>query len=251
MEGKNGFEGLHIERDQFFVNVEVKNLLVEDKKILAGAVASGGLGSDELKSFNEESLVSLIPQKHNNPMRFKDDNKGYEGLAYAKHSGIEYLFALCEGNECKKKEEGDAFAGRIHIYTKQRENEWEYLAKVKLDGAVDFHDYSGLDIVWHQLSDGNYEGDILIVSQEDQRLWKGKIVFGDGSFKLNGKGQVYSFPKNEGYCNIEGVAWFGEASSRQIVVVSDQAKKEQKKDKSMNCEDKDQSIHLLIYLRGF
>lgn len=157
--------------------------------------------------------------------RFKDRNKGYEGLAWIRRGGENYLLALCEGNDCVKS--GAPGTGRIDVLRK-REGLWTRVATLTL--PVAFRDYSDVALRGNR---------IAVVSQESAALWLGSLNPTQWTFV--DRGRIYEFPRGpQGevlYCNVEGVTFLDD---RRIAVVSDRAGPEQ----PARCKEKDQSIHL-------
>ena len=163
-----------------------------------------------------------------------DSNKGFEGLAWMKRGGKEYLLALCEGNNCAGGKEGKKpGSGRIHVFEKTT-GTWENVASLVIPPGVEFEDYAGLGL------SGNR---ILVTSQEASSLWIGKLKKNQWVFESEGK--VYRFPMKHGrprYCNIEGVCEISSENGETLLaVVSDRRKKGKK---TKRCSKKDQSIHI-------
>ena len=157
---------------------------------------------------------------------FKSKNNGFEGLAYIGREEKNYILALCEGNKCKGGKKGrKPGGGRIQIFQKVPDH-WERIDQMKIPQAVQFEDYAGLSLIGDR---------VAITSQASSALWLG--VLASGAWKFIDDGTIYQFPKGEGYCNIEGVAWI---TRTQIVVVSDK----RKSDQDEICSRKDQSIHI-------
>ena len=164
----------------------------------------------------------------------KNSNKGFEGLAWTKRGGKEYLLALCEGNNCAGGKEGKKpGSGRIHVFEKATKT-WEQVAALVIPPCVEFEDYAGLGL------SGNR---ILVTSQEASRLWLGTLRKNQWAFES--EGNVYRFPMKHGrprYCNIEGVCEISNENGEMLLaVVSDRRKKGKKK---KHCSKKDQSIHI-------
>jgi hypothetical protein len=153
---------------------------------------------------------------------FKSKNKGFEGLVHHRHHDRECLWALCEGNLCKKKTKG---GGRIQVFRRTSEQNWLPEEEIKLPDSAELKDYSAIAITGQR---------VAIVSQHSRRVWIGELD--DTGHRFREGGAVYRFPKGC-YCNVEGAAWL---SPTRLLTVSDRHKKEQEK----CCEDKDQSIHI-------
>jgi hypothetical protein len=155
--------------------------------------------------------------------RFEKANKGFEGLAHQWHGQDEWLYALCEGNLGTSAKRG---GGRIDVFTRGSDGNWEGLHQINLPKQAEFEDYSALAYA---------NGQIAVASQASARLWVAQI---DEAKKMivPGSGRRYRFP-SKSYGNIEGIAWL---SSDTIVAVSDRAKSNQPD----RCTKKDQSIHI-------
>jgi len=157
------------------------------------------------------------------PTTFKDENKGFEGLAHIWIDDKEYLYALCEGNLGTDAKSG---GGRIDVFTRTGEENWKLSHHVRVPREAEFDDYAALSY---------RDGQIAIVSQASARVWVARI---DEQLRavIPGSGKVYRLP-GKSYGNIEGIAWL---SPNTLVAVSDRKKKNQPK----YCSEKDQSIHI-------
>ena len=155
--------------------------------------------------------------------RFKEANKGFEGLAHIWRGGREYLYALCEGNLGTAATQG---GGRVDVFIRARNGGWEASHRIRLPKQAEFEDYAALTY---------RDGWLAVVSQASARLWVAQI---DEKARavVRGSGRVYRFP-SKSYGNIEGIAWL---SSDTLVAVSDRKKARQ----PSRCAEKDQSIHL-------
>jgi hypothetical protein len=214
---KVGFEGIAYDpiKDRFY--------LIEESLDNEGAFNANLWSAD--KDFNLKSDKWL---KYN----FQGKNKGFEGLTIVTKNNRPYILALCEGNDC---DAGDISkihgAGRIKVFKKE-EGKWEYFASIRIPPALQFIDYSGIDI--------NEKNILAITSQESSAVWTGELDI--DNWQIKDPGHVYPFPKDQNenkiYCNIEGVSWI---ANDRLVVVSDRKKKEQ----SEECSEKDQSIHII------
>jgi hypothetical protein len=155
--------------------------------------------------------------------RFEKANKGFEGLAHLWHGEDEWLYALCEGNLGTSAKRG---GGRIDVFVREQNGNWEGLHQIRLPKQAEFEDYSALAYA---------NGRIAVTSQASARLWVAQI---DEAKKMivPGSGRRYRFP-SKSYGNIEGIAWL---SADTIVAVSDRAKSNQPD----RCTKKDQSIHV-------
>lgn len=149
---------------------------------------------------------------------FAGDNKGFEGLAHVRRGDEEQLWALCEGNDCRKSKRG---LGRIHVYRRGAQGRWDFAHHVTLPPAASFEDYAAIALRGNRAA---------IVSQASRRLWIGEL---DDTWKgFRSDGSTYAFPEKS-YRNVEGVSWL---SDTRLVCVSDRAKGARGK--------KDQSIHI-------
>lgn len=152
------------------------------------------------------------------PGRFQEANKGFEGLAHARHNGREHLYALREANFRSR--------GRIDVYVRAANFAWRPSHRIALPAEARFKDYSALAYRHHRFA---------IVSQESARVWVGRLDAKRRTF-IPGSGGVYRFP-GKNYCNVEGVDWL---SDDTLIAVSDRAQKDQ----PGKCAQKDQSIHV-------
>ena len=168
-----------------------------------------------------------------------DTSKGLEGATSIRGSdGTLYLLGLCECNHCRKSD--DKGNGRL-VVMKRGKHRWETVKKLHIPETAFFCDYSAVDV--------DDEGHVLVVSQEESRLWMGQLLgrLANGTWDVEqlaldaSVSRVWEFPRSEAcevvYCNVEGVHWMG---PRMIVAVSDRSKKKQPE----RCRTKDQSIHV-------
>ena len=152
------------------------------------------------------------------PGRFQKANKGFEGLAHARHKGREYLYALREANVRK--------SGRIDVFERAASGVWKESRRIALPSEARFKDYSALAYRHDQLA---------VVSQESARLWVARLD--EQTHTLTpGSGAVYRFP-GKNYCNVEGIDWL---SNDTLIAVSDR----RQKDQPARCARTDQSIHV-------
>jgi len=155
--------------------------------------------------------------------RFQKENKGFEGLAHLWHGRREHLYALREGNHGKSARYG---GGRVDVFTRGRNGDWERSHGIGLPHTAHFEDYSALAYRYGQLA---------VVSQASARLWVARV--NEKTYAIvPGSEALYRFPKKS-YGNVEGIAWL---SRDTLVAVSDRAKSGQ----PSRCAKKDQSIHL-------
>lgn len=145
-------------------------------------------------------------------------NKGFEGLAHVRHGGREHLYALREANVRSR--------GRIEVYARRANGQWQESRSIELPVEARFTDYSALA----------YRDDRLaIVSQESARLWVGRLHPRTQAL-IPKSGAVYRFP-NKRYRNVEGIDWLSEDT---LIAVSDR----RKTDQPAKCDETDQSIHI-------
>ena len=153
---------------------------------------------------------------------FAGDNKGFEGLAHVRQGDEEQLWALCEGNDCRKSKKG---LGRIHVYRRGPHGRWDFAQHVTLPASASFRDYAGVALRGAR---------VAVVSQESRRLWVGELD--DARKEFRGEGVTYAFP-GKGYRNVEGVSWLDD---ERVVCVSDRAKGKRRGKGA----EKDQSVHI-------
>ena len=154
---------------------------------------------------------------------FEFANKGYEGLAFVRQNGKEYLFALCEGNLGTNAKQGGA---RIDAFAETADGNWGFIHSIFLPKTAEFEDYAGL---------AHLNGRIAVVSQASARIWIAKIDI-EAKAIVPGSEAVYLFPKKS-YGNVEGIDWLSEDT---LIAVSDKKKSIQPK----RCIKKEQSIHV-------
>jgi hypothetical protein len=161
---------------------------------------------------------------------FEKRNRGFEGLCAVRSNGVDYLLALCEGNEGRAGVRGNTpGGGRIHVLKKSGQV-WQSIALIALPSSLDFKDYSAVALRGDRLA---------VVSQKSARLWIGKVRVKDWTIRDDGR--TYDFPRTEKgkrlYCTVEGVDWL---SDNSFVMVSDKCKKGHPD----RCGRTDQSIHI-------
>ena len=161
---------------------------------------------------------------------FEKRNRGFEGLTAVRSDGVDYLLALCEGNEGKAGVRGRTpGGGRIHVL-KRSGQQWQSIAQITLPTSLDFKDYSAVALRGNRLA---------IVSQKSARMWIGTLR--QKTWTVSGDGRTYDFPRNKKgkrlYCTVEGVDWL---SANTFVTVSDL----RKKGYPDRCGRTDQSIHI-------
>jgi hypothetical protein len=155
--------------------------------------------------------------------KFHDENKGFEGLAHLWHGRREFLWALHEGNHNKTARYG---GGRVDVFVRGRNGEWEASHRIGLPGKAHFEDYSALAYRF---------GQVAVVSQASARLWVARVNEKTRAV-VPGSEILYRFPSKR-YGNVEGIAWL---TKDTLVAVSDRVKSSQ----PSRCAKKDQSIHI-------
>lgn len=161
---------------------------------------------------------------------FRKRNTGFEGLTAVRWKGADFLLALCEGNRCLAGRKGArGGGGRIRVL-QRRGTRWQPVARIKLPRKVKFADYSAVAVRGDQ---------IVVISQEDSRLWIGRLRRSDWTIKDDNG--IYDFPRSKKgkrlYCTVEGISLL---SANTFVVVSDLTKKAHPR----RGRRKDQSIHI-------
>ncbi|HYQ44093.1 MAG TPA: hypothetical protein VER11_19060 [Polyangiaceae bacterium] len=162
---------------------------------------------------------------------FDHANKGFEGVAWLRVSGSEYLLALCENNDCKD-DDSTPGEGRVKLLAPV-DGVWATQKTLKLPELAGFLNYS--DIALRSTGDGSYA--VLVVSRKSAMLWLGTLSTSTWAF--TGASNFYSFPRDADgavrYCSVEGVTFLG---PQVIAAVSD------KSDGSKPCTDEEESIHI-------
>src|SRR3954465_5423048 len=146
---------------------------------------------------------------------FKKRNTGFEGLFAIRWQRRDYLLALCEGNRCKAGKEGRRGGGGGIQGLARKGRGWAAVATIKLAPTLDFEDCSAVSL----------RGDrIAVISQQESRLWIGKLR--RGAWTVAGRGRPYEFPRTKSgkprYCTLEGLCWLND---RTFVLVSDLSKR--------------------------
>jgi len=199
-----------------------------------------------------EERIEIIKECASMP-EFNNGNKGYEGLAgLVAADGAFRLLGLCEGNHCEGGKRGrDRGHGRLNLFQHHPVAEpgsdrsaggcvWNISKAIHVPQEADFLDYSAVTV--HDDGDAPRSYKIAISSQEDAKLWVGRIDTKKWELSTTG---VYHFPRNDHcqikYCNIEGVYFLNED---MVVGVSDQMKNKGRQ--SFRCMEKDQSMHIFV-----
>jgi hypothetical protein len=161
---------------------------------------------------------------------FAHVNKGFEGIAWLRKSGTEYLLGLCENNACKDDDTSPG-QGRVKVMV-QIDGVWTTQVTLQIPSSVAFLNYS--DLALRDNGDGSYAA--AIVSRRSSLLWMGTLT--TSPWALTGPNSFYTFPRtNDGeiqYCSVEGVSFLG---ANVLAFVSD------KRD-GAPCSDKAESVHL-------
>jgi hypothetical protein len=155
--------------------------------------------------------------------RFRKENKGFEGLEHVWRGRREFLYALHEANHSHGGGDG---TGRIDVFSRGRDRQWQTSHSIALPRKAEFDDYAALAYRF---------GKLAVVSQESARLWVARVNE-KARTVVPGSEKVYRFP-SKSYGNVEGVAWL---TPDTLVAVSDRAKSDQ----PGRCREKDQSIHI-------
>jgi hypothetical protein len=162
---------------------------------------------------------------------FEHANKGFEGVAWLRASGTEYLFALCENNDCKD-DDSTPGEGRVKLLSKV-DGVWTTQAALKLPESVGFLNYS--DLALRDNGDGTYAA--AVVSHKSSALWLGRLTTSPWAF--SGPSGFYLFPRTDAgliqYCSVEGITFLGPTV---LAAVSD------KSDGSAPCTGEEESIHI-------
>jgi len=162
---------------------------------------------------------------------FAHANEGFEGSAWVRVAGQEYLLALCETNGCNDQNASPG-AGRIELLS-LTDGLWTTEAVLELPPEVAFLSYS--DLALRANGDGTYAA--AVVSHRSSTLWLGTLT--TSPFELTGPNAFYTFPRNaEGevqYCTVEGVTFI---AADRLGFVSD------KSNGDAPCNAKDESIHI-------
>lgn len=168
---------------------------------------------------------------------FEHVNKGFEGLAWLRINGTEYLLALCENNNCKD-DDSPAGEGRVKLLSLVN-GVWATRATLKLPESVAFLNYS--DLAVRDKGDGTFVA--AVVSRKSSAVWVGTLS--TSAWEFGGPSTFYVFPRSdEGevqYCSVEGITFLGPTI---VAAVSD------KSDGSAPCTDEEQSIHVFQLPNG-
>ena len=145
---------------------------------------------------------------------FGEGEKGYEGLAFLRRGGGEWLLALRETAGGEPVDSAGS-PGLIDVLAREGD-EWVYRTTIQLPAAVRFQDYAGLDVRGHRL---------VVLSQASARVWIGRLH--PRRWEVAGPGEVYALPaKGRGHariCRAEGICWL---DSVTLAVVTDWQKED-------------------------
>jgi len=250
---ESGYEGI-IHADGIFY-------VVRESVLRPSATSGGKPAKHTYHAIVEELLLSDtdydIVAQCRSEFEFEGDSKGFEGAIGMKDSeGTLTILGLCEGNHCSEERKGDRGNGRLVMMQKRVAHDgsctWKTLKMIAIPESANFLDFSSITL--------DESGRVAISSQEDSKIWIGKLegLQDDGTYDLKGlalvdendedqmtTAGVYGFPKNDDcdvvYCNIEGIHWLDE---NMFVAVSDKMKSKGKQ--AFCCFDKDQSVHTFV-----
>jgi len=162
---------------------------------------------------------------------FDHSNKGFEGAAWLRVGGKEYLLALCENNNCKD-DDSPVGEGRAQLLA-WNDGSWATQQRLKLPEAAGFLNYSDLALVSN--GDGTYQA--AVVSRKSSALWLGTLSTSPWAF--TGPSTLYTFPPGADgtvqYCSVEGITFLG---PNVLAAVSDNS------DGGEPCAEKQESIHI-------
>jgi hypothetical protein len=194
--------------------------MIETETDTGGGAEVAELGSDT--AFVSQSKTDAA---------FEAANNGFEGAAWLRVEGREYLLALCQNNDCKG-DDGRKGEGRVRLLA-QMDGVWVTQATLKLPESANFASYS--DLALRRNEDGSYA--VAVVSRKSSALWLGALS--TSSWTFTGQSQVYAFPRaadgSVKYCSVEGVTFLG---PNVVAAVSD------KSDDGKPCTEAQESIHL-------
>jgi len=170
-------------------------------------------------------------RKSSTDVSFEHANKGFEGVAWLRVAGQEYLLALCENNDCED-DDSPPGEGRAQLLTRVNDI-WTTRIRLKLPKSVAFINYSDLALASN--GDGTYRA--LVVSRKSSAIWIGTLTTSPWAF--TGPSAFYTFPRSADgsvrYCSVEGITFLG---PDVLAAVSD------KSDDSKPCSDEEESIHV-------
>ena len=163
---------------------------------------------------------------------FEHANKGFEGAAWLRASGKEYLLALCENNNCKD-DDSPPGEGRVQLLSLV-DGVWTTERTLKLPESAAFLDYSDLALreQW---------GRLVRCGSGFAQVFGALARYAVDSLPGPSPARARSTPSRataEGavrYCSVEGVTFLGPTV---LAAVSD------KSDGSEPCTDEEESIHI-------
>jgi len=209
---------------------QYEGLTVTDDGRFFAMVESANQADTRAEVAELDSSTTLLDQAFTDAT-FEHANKGFEGVAWLRVSGTQYLLALCENNDCKE-DDSPAGEGRVKLLAKT-DGVWATRASLKLPESVAFLNYS--DLALSDNGDGSYAA--AIVSHKSSALWLGRLT--TSPWALSGPSAFYVFPHTEDgviqYCSVEGITFLGPTV---LAAVSD------KSDGSVPCTDEEESIHI-------
>lgn len=159
------------------------------------------------------------------------DGKGFEGIAWLRRSGDDYLLGLCEGFYCTTSHGGAGGRGAIRVMSQTGSSWTADPTYLLLPSAVSFKDYS--DLALRPNADGTFQ--VAVTSQESKALWIGRLSATSWSFLDDGT--LYPLPSSD-YCNIEGVTFL---SPSRVALVSDLSDPQSD---PAGCNNKDEMVHI-------
>ena len=87
-------------------------LLVESRRQASGHYRALIVEYDDAFRFLKDRPVDFI---------FKSSNKGFEAVAHVRRDNMDYILALCEGNECQGGDKGrKPGGGRVQLFEKRK-----------------------------------------------------------------------------------------------------------------------------------
>lgn len=195
------------------------------------AMIEAAAAADGLAEIAELDANTAFVRQSATDVGFDHSNKGFEGAAWLRVDGKEYVLALCENNNCKD-DDSPAGEGRALLLTRGEQG-WVTQARLKLLESVAFLNYS--DLALSSNGDGSYA--VAVVSHKSSALWLGTLSTSPWGF--TGPSTFYTFPRSSqgeiSYCSVEGITFLG---PNVLAAVSDES------DGSEPCADEEESIHV-------
>lgn len=194
-------------------------------------LAESATGEDGMPEVDELDADTAFVRRSGTDVVFEHPNQGFEGAAWLRVDGQEYLLALCENNNCKD-DDSPVGEGRAQLLALVN-GVWTAQQRLKLPEAAAFLSYSDLSL--RSLGDGSYQA--AVVSRKSSALWIGRLS--TSPWSLTGPSTFYTFPHGEDgevrYCSVEGITFLG---PNVLAAVSD------KSDGGKPCTDEEESIHI-------